>query len=252
MAQGDLESFIQNALRDPRITPATRATLERVFASPALSHDEVVLLCAQALVVARASQRDRYQGAVFDWLLQVAHLVRPEAKPAAGAPSAAAPSSHSKPPAERASSSRAFFSPGDACLEAIRGEFAHAKRTADVCVYTITDDRIRNAMLEAKRRGVVLRVVSDDDKSQDEGSDIEPLRQAGVEVRLDASEAHMHHKFAVFDGARLLTGSYNWTRSAANYNQENVVLTEDPALVQPFAQEFERLWASFGPQGRRR
>ena len=95
---------------------------------------------------------------------------------------------------------------------------------------------------------MTVRVISDNDKSLDEGSDIDALRRAGVEVRIDETEAHMHHKFALFDGVRLLNGSYNWTRSAANYNQENVVVTADRALVEAFAGEFERLWARFAPQ----
>jgi cardiolipin hydrolase len=52
----------------------------------------------------------------------------------------------------------------------------------------------------------------------------------------------MHHKFALFDDARLLTGSYNWTRSAADCNEENLIVTGDPRLVGPFRQEFDKLW----------
>ena len=49
-------------------------------------------------------------------------------------------------------SARAFFSPGEDCLDAIRDAFDGARRPADVCVFTITDDRIRDAMLAARRR----------------------------------------------------------------------------------------------------
>jgi len=55
----------------------------------------------------------------------------------------------------------------------------------------------------------------------------------------------MHHKFAVFDGVRLLNGSYNWTRSAA-CNEENLVLTGETKLVQTFAQHFAEMWAKLG------
>jgi cardiolipin hydrolase len=121
-----------------------------------------------------------------------------------------------------------------------------------VCVFTITDDRIRAAMLDARRRGVAIRVISDNDKAMDEGSDIEPLRRAGIEVRVDQTEAHMHHKFARTTTRGCSTGSYNWTRSAANYNQENLVITDDAALVQAFSREFERLWGRADDRRRRR
>ena len=51
---------------------------------------------------------------------------------------------------------------------------------------------------------------------------------------------------ALFDGATLLTGSYNWTRSAADKNQENIVRTTNPELARAFSKTFERLWDQFG------
>jgi hypothetical protein len=39
---------------------------------------------------------------------------------------------------------------------------------------------------------------------------------AGIPVEVDRIEAHMHHRFAIFDGARLISGSYNWTGSACD------------------------------------
>ncbi len=52
----------------------------------------------------------------------------------------------------------------------------------------------------------------------------------------------MLHEFAIFDGATLPTGSYNWTMSASIDNRENFVVTDDPGLVG----EFERLWRDRG------
>ena len=46
------------------------------------------------------------------------------------------------------------------------------------------------------------------------------LARSGIAVAFDSSPHHMHHKFAIFDLTRLLTGSYNWTRSAAESNEE--------------------------------
>lgn len=137
---------------------------------------------------------------------------------------------------------RAYFSPGHDCLSAIVSELDDATATLDVCVFTITDDRISKAVLAAHRRNVCVRIVTDNDKSNDEGSDIARLARAGIEVRVDRSPHHMHHKFAIVDGRRLINGSYNWTRSAAEHNQENVVVTDSRSLVRAFSTEFEGLW----------
>ena len=112
-----------------------------------------------------------------------------------------------------------------------------------MCVFTITDDRITTAILEAHARGVAVRVLTDDEKSHDLGSDIDRLRAAGIPCKMDVGNAaHMHHKFALFDGRRLMTGSFNWTRSASEQNEENLIVTADPALVAAFAGRFEMLW----------
>ena len=52
----------------------------------------------------------------------------------------------------------------------------------------------------------------------------------------------MHHKFAIADTDLLLTGSYNWTRSASTENNENVVVSNNARLVSSFQKEFDRLW----------
>ena len=90
-----------------------------------------------------------------------------------------------------------------------------------------------------------VRVITDDDKAGDLGSDIDRLRDAGIELAVDDSDAHMHHKFGLFDGTRLVTGSFNWTRAASGENNENLLLTTEPTLVRAYAAEFERLWVRY-------
>ena len=136
----------------------------------------------------------------------------------------------------------AHFSPGMTCLQAIVDRLRAARRQAGLCVFTLSDDRITVGGLAAPARGVTVRIVTDNDKEFDAGSDIAQLRQAGIPVAVDRTEAHMHHKFALFDGAWLLNGSYNWTRSAAQFNEENLVVQNDPGLVRQFQAQFDTLW----------
>ncbi len=140
------------------------------------------------------------------------------------------------------SNSAACFSPGEACLGLIVNHIINARRTIDICVFTITDDRISNTIVAAHKRGVKIRIITDDEKAYDPGSDVPRFREAGIPVVVDESPCHMHHKFAIFDGRRLLNGSYNWTRGAAAQNEENIVDTDDARLIAKFQHEFDALW----------
>jgi cardiolipin hydrolase len=138
-----------------------------------------------------------------------------------------------------------YFSPGDACMQRLRGMCASAKRSMDICVFTISDDRLSDAIVAAHQRGVVVRIISDNDKVFDDGNDIRRLHQAGIAIRVDHSQYHMHHKFALFDGSELANGSFNWTRTATSHNDENLVVSNDRNLVRSFSQQFEGLWARY-------
>lgn len=147
------------------------------------------------------------------------------------------------PDAATTNLSEAWFAPDQDVCGRIMKAFQDARKAADVCVFTITDDRIARAMIDAHRRGVAVRLVSDDMKSGDLGSDIERIAAAGVAVKIDRTPAHMHHKFAIFDGQILLNGSYNWTRSAGRENCENLVVSHEGSLVAAFQGEFDRVWS---------
>lgn len=146
------------------------------------------------------------------------------------------------PPPEPAS---AHFSPGESCRRKISELCQQARRSLDVCVYTISDDQLSSEILACHKRGVVVRVLSDNAKQYDEGSDIQWLRDQGVPLRVDSSPFHMHHKFAIFDQRLLLNGSFNWTRSASNSNEENLLVIDHPQLVAAYGREFEAMWQKY-------
>jgi len=136
----------------------------------------------------------------------------------------------------------AFFSPGDACRNTIIRHIETATEKLHICVFTISDDSITNSLLTAFKKGINIKLITDNDKSFDVGSDVEQLAKAGIAVKMDTSPNHMHHKFMVADQRSLITGSYNWTLSAARYNHENIIVTREAGVVRSFAQQFDQLW----------
>ena len=67
------------------------------------------------------------------------------------------------------------------------------------------------------------------------------MRQGGI-PRLPRGDK-LHHKFAVIDNDTVITGSFNWSPSAAHRNDETLLVITSKPLAAQFTREMERLWA---------
>jgi cardiolipin hydrolase len=120
------------------------------------------------------------------------------------------------------------------------------KKTLDVAIFTLTNDKISGAIEEAFKRGIKVRVIADDECCKMIGSDCLKLAAAGIDVKTDdAAKFHMHHKFAILDNSVVITGSFNWTVQAVKNNQENIVFYENPSLANQYTEEYNKLWTEF-------
>lgn len=119
--------------------------------------------------------------------------------------------------------------------------------TVDVCVFTITSQTLADILIKKHKEGVVVRVVTDCEKMDLNCSQIEQMRSHGIQVRHDKTSYFMHHKFAILDGETLINGSFNWTRQAVTGNQENVIISNDKELVEPYIRQFGKLWSMYKP-----
>ncbi len=142
----------------------------------------------------------------------------------------------------KSNNDRVYFSPGEDCLNAILLQIKKAKKVIRICLFTISDNRIAEELIKKHKSGVRIKIITDNDKVFDKGSDIRFLSDSGISVKVDMTDNHMHHKFALFDRKTTLTGSYNWTRSAEKYNNENILLSDSQKIQSDFENEFERLW----------
>ena len=232
MHEAIISDALETTFHDYRLTRGERQGLTRLLEEHASHQTARDFIRSESFRLATAAIVDAStmdQPMIMDWLEQITkllvHLERESTAVKAR--------------------NEAFFSPRDNCVHRIGQLLANAKRTIDICVFTITDDRIRREILDTHQRGVSVRVLSDDDKSGDRGSDVHFLKEKGVDVCFDQSSYHMHHKFAIFDQRTLLTGSYNWTRSAAEHNEENFLITRDKESCTAFQKEFDRLWKMY-------
>jgi phosphatidylserine/phosphatidylglycerophosphate/cardiolipin synthase-like enzyme len=227
MTPQDVEKMLAATLQDFRLTDGERRAMAEALTEAGLDEHKRALYRSMAFDLAGKAISDPEARRVLGWLESVLKVLVPRGGDAL-------------PTVE------AVFSPEQDGAVRIATLFGKVRQSADVCVFTVTDDRIAEAITAAARRGVAVRIISDDDKSLDVGSDVQRFRDAGIPVRLDRTKFHMHHKYAVFDGGTVITGSYNWTRSAARDNLENFIVTDDRRLTAAFARNFERLWAELG------
>lgn len=139
----------------------------------------------------------------------------------------------------------AHFSPGDSCKNKLLDLMVSAKTSLDICVFTISDNTLSKAIVTAAKRGIKVRVITDNDKSEDMGSDVDWLIEQGIELCMDESQYHMHHKFMIVDKTILANGSFNWTRSASEKNEENICVMADERLTQEYQDVFEQLWGEY-------
>ena len=135
-----------------------------------------------------------------------------------------------------------YFSPGHEIKNTIATILKEANSTVDLCVFTITDNELAKQIIACHRRRVKVRIVTDDNKVKDKGSEIFKLKRVGIPIKIDHSHYHMHNKFGIIDNRIAITGSFNWTYTATKHNQENLLATSNFDIVKQYNSEFERLW----------
>jgi len=119
-----------------------------------------------------------------------------------------------------------------------------ASETLDVEMYVFTYDKVAEALANASKRGVRVRVILEkrlDDNSANQRN-FDYLRANGVDVRWASFSYKLtHSKFLVADRKRVLVGSINFSNSALNSNREAAVIFECPS-VEEFVHAFETDW----------
>ncbi len=120
---------------------------------------------------------------------------------------------------------------------------AKAKGSIRVLAYSFTSAPIAQALLDAHKKGVDVKVVVDESQKSEKYTSATFLANSGIPVRIDSKHAITHNTVIIVDGVTVETGSFNYTKAAEEKNAENVLVNwNNPKLAEVYAKEWQKHW----------
>ncbi|MBI3553187.1 MAG: hypothetical protein HY077_11880 [Elusimicrobia bacterium] len=153
-----------------------------------------------------------------------------------------------------------YYSPQGGILDAWLRAIRAAKSSIDIGMFGFYSREAAEEIVatikkaEAASGGVKVRLVLDAAQSMNAKFDGVPVAQwfleqgvdikqlAGPNIDRDPMFEKQHSKFIIVDGKFLMTGSFNMSGAAENFNFENENVIVDPTDVARFVEWFERLY----------
>jgi phosphatidylserine/phosphatidylglycerophosphate/cardiolipin synthase-like enzyme len=141
-----------------------------------------------------------------------------------------------------------YFSPDDNVQVALVDLLDNARTSIYFLAYSFTADPLGEAIRDRAAAGVKISGVMEDSQvSSNIGTEFDQFRAAGLDVHLDGNKGQMHHKVMVIDSQIVIIGSYNFTASAENTNDENLIVIYNPDIAAQYLQEFQRVYTVAKP-----
>ena len=136
-----------------------------------------------------------------------------------------------------------YFSPEDGVAAQILTLMLGAQESIFFMAYSFTANDLGDAIRQRAADGLTVAGVMDDGQiNSDQGTEFDPFRQAGLDVRRDGNAGLMHHKVIIIDRKIVITGSYNFSASAEISNDENVVIIYSPEVAAKYLEEFQTVY----------
>lgn len=135
-----------------------------------------------------------------------------------------------------------WFSHGDNVSQRIVNYLGTADHSVYFCIFSFSRNEIGYGMRDAHERGATVRGVFD--TQGDEFSEWLTLQGFGADIFVTGGSGVLHHKYMVLDSEYpesdpvVVAGSYNWSNSAEDGNNENTVVMHSAAIANQYLQEF--------------
>lgn len=146
-----------------------------------------------------------------------------------------------------------LFSPDDNTYDILLKLIDQEHEKISIAIFSFTDGVIVKALELAIKRGVTVEIITDKNCLVDRYGKIDDLYHVGATIYVYNPNYYnkkkpgiMHHKFIIFNKnytqkGLVWTGSYNFTKSAHYYNQENVIVLNRKGIVTRYTKQFERI-----------
>ena len=119
---------------------------------------------------------------------------------------------------------------GDLIKEQTLSFIKDALYSLDICVYSINDPDIINALTNRAENGVRVRICTDN---------AYPLLLDKVKIVYD-SQGLMHNKYMIADSSKVWFGSTNLTQTSLEEHENNIIISHDKDLILTFQQNFDQ------------
>ena len=135
-----------------------------------------------------------------------------------------------------------YFSPDDGTAAHLVDLIGSAQESIYFLAYSFTADDLAAAMLARSNAGVTVSGVFEQLQYRSNiGTEFDLFRLNDVDVRLDGNPRSMHHKVIIIDRSVVVTGSYNFSASAEDSNDENTLIIYNPEIAALYLDEFQRV-----------
>ena len=132
-----------------------------------------------------------------------------------------------------------YFSPNGGCTDAIVKALDDAKSTVLVQAYSFTSAPIAKAIVDAHKRGVKVQVILDKSQRTEKYSSADFVAHAGIATFIDEQHKIAHNKIMVIDDQTVITGSFNFTKSAEESNAENLLVIRSKELAKAYTDNWQ-------------
>ena len=138
-----------------------------------------------------------------------------------------------------------IFAPEGYALPAILQEVESARESVHFMTFVFSLEELSSAMLRQSHENEVdLRGIFERRNSLASWSQLPLLYCAGANMRRDGNYFYLHHKVIIIDERVVITGSFNFSKSATRSNDENLLIIRDETIAGLYMDEWRRLWDS--------